>query len=85
MAVLVTLLGEDNTNAAALILYARLPGRLPGLYCIQTDANGERKFLYWRNYGVAVAYCIRAGDGRRLGVIAEKILDEYVRNGQSSP
>jgi 2-dehydro-3-deoxygluconokinase len=27
----------------------RLPGRLPGLYCIQTDANGERKFLYWRN------------------------------------
>jgi 2-dehydro-3-deoxygluconokinase len=26
-----------------------LPGRLPGLYCIQTDANGERKFLYWRN------------------------------------
>lgn len=38
-----------------------------------------------RSYGVAVAYCIRAGDGRRLGVIAEKILDEYVRNGQSSP
>ncbi|MBS7730530.1 sugar kinase, partial [Vibrio cholerae] len=27
----------------------RLPGRLPGLYCIQTDAQGERKFLYWRN------------------------------------
>jgi 2-dehydro-3-deoxygluconokinase len=27
----------------------RLPGRLPGLYCIQTDANGERRFLYWRN------------------------------------
>jgi 2-dehydro-3-deoxygluconokinase len=22
---------------------------LPGLYCIQTDANGERRFLYWRN------------------------------------
>jgi len=27
----------------------RLPGRLPGLYCIQTDATGERRFLYWRN------------------------------------
>jgi 2-dehydro-3-deoxygluconokinase len=27
----------------------RLPGRLPGLYCIQTDAAGERRFLYWRN------------------------------------
>ncbi|MEG2391434.1 MAG: sugar kinase, partial [Pseudomonas sp.] len=30
-------------------LVQRLPGRLPGLYCIQTDANGERRFLYWRN------------------------------------
>ncbi|WP_156358912.1 sugar kinase [Pseudomonas sp. NBRC 111137] len=26
----------------------RLPGRLPGLYCIQNDAAGERRFLYWR-------------------------------------
>ena len=31
------------------VVAQRLPGRLPGLYCIQTDANGERKFLYWRN------------------------------------
>ena len=26
----------------------RLPGRLPGLYVIQTDAAGERRFSYWR-------------------------------------
>src|SRR5829696_6032161 len=26
----------------------RLPGRLPGLYVIQTDAGGERRFSYWR-------------------------------------
>jgi 2-dehydro-3-deoxygluconokinase len=32
-----------------LSLVRRLPGRLPGLYCIQTDAHGERRFLYWRN------------------------------------
>ena len=27
----------------------RLPGRLPGLYVIQTDAGGERRFSYWRD------------------------------------
>jgi 2-dehydro-3-deoxygluconokinase len=27
----------------------RLPGRLPGLYLIQTDATGERRFFYWRD------------------------------------
>jgi 2-dehydro-3-deoxygluconokinase len=27
----------------------RLPGRLPGLYLIQTDATGERRFHYWRD------------------------------------
>ncbi|HTO67884.1 MAG TPA: sugar kinase [Bradyrhizobium sp.] len=27
----------------------RLPGRTPGLYLIQTDANGERRFSYWRD------------------------------------
>jgi 2-dehydro-3-deoxygluconokinase len=28
---------------------ARLPGRLPGLYLIETDARGERSFYYWRD------------------------------------
>src|SRR3954447_7034899 len=31
---------------------ARLPGRVPGLYIIQTDAHGERRFSYWRDSGV---------------------------------
>lgn len=26
----------------------RVPGRLPGLYVIRTDAGGERRFSYWR-------------------------------------
>lgn len=30
-------------------LVARLPGRVPGLYIIQTDARGERRFSYWRD------------------------------------
>ncbi|MDX7949679.1 sugar kinase [Lichenihabitans sp. Uapishka_5] len=31
----------------------RLPGRLPGLYIIQTDATGERRFSYWRDSAAA--------------------------------
>jgi 2-dehydro-3-deoxygluconokinase len=27
----------------------RVPGRLPGLYIIDTDDRGERSFLYWRS------------------------------------
>ena len=30
-------------------LIARVPGRMPGLYLIETDAKGERKFYYWRD------------------------------------
>lgn len=55
----VTALGDDSFSDAmcrqwadeglGLGLVQRLPGRLPGLYCIQTDDQGERKFLYWRN------------------------------------
>jgi 2-dehydro-3-deoxygluconokinase len=55
----VTALGDDSFSSAMcaaweeegidLSLVQRLPGRLPGMYCIQTDAQGERRFLYWRN------------------------------------
>jgi 2-dehydro-3-deoxygluconokinase len=30
-------------------LIVRVPGRLPGLYLIETDAKGERTFRYWRD------------------------------------
>ena len=30
-------------------LIRRMPGRMPGLYLIETDAKGERKFYYWRD------------------------------------
>ena len=32
---------------------ARLPGRMPGLYLIDTDARGERSFSYWRSSSAA--------------------------------
>lgn len=37
-------------------LLRRLPGRLPGLYLIEVDAQGERRFHYWRDQAAAKAY-----------------------------
>ena len=59
----VTALGDDGWSDEMLTrwreegigtgLVQQLPGRLPGLYIIQTDANGERRFLYWRDSAAA--------------------------------
>jgi 2-dehydro-3-deoxygluconokinase len=53
-----TALGDDIYSDAIISLAAaegvsrdlilRVPGRLPGLYMIETDAAGERSFHYWR-------------------------------------
>jgi 2-dehydro-3-deoxygluconokinase len=32
---------------------ARLSGKLPGIYMIQTDENGERRFFHWRESAAA--------------------------------
>ena len=32
---------------------SRLPGKLPGIYMIQTDAKGERRFFHWRDSAAA--------------------------------
>jgi 2-dehydro-3-deoxygluconokinase len=68
----VTALGDDSFSDAMCQSWAqenvglskvqRLPGRLPGLYCIQTDAKGERRFLYWRNEA-AVRDCFTTESG----------------------
>lgn len=59
----VTALGDDAWSDEMLAcwqeegigtgLVRRLPGRLPGLYVIQTDPRGERRFLYWRDSAAA--------------------------------
>ncbi len=36
----------ENIDISAI---ERLPGRVPGLYLIETDAKGERSFYYWRD------------------------------------
>ena len=53
-----TALGDDPHSDAIVAMAAaegvntdlilRVPGRLPGLYMIETDARGERRFRYWR-------------------------------------
>lgn len=59
----VTALGDDGWSDEMLAMWRaegigtdkvlRLPGRLPGLYVIQTDAAGERRFQYWRDSAAA--------------------------------
>lgn len=54
-----TRLGDDPYSAAIIDLakaegirtehMARTPGRMPGLYIIETTAGGERTFHYWRD------------------------------------
>jgi 2-dehydro-3-deoxygluconokinase len=59
----VTALGDDswsdeliaawNAEGVGTQQVLRLPGRLPGLYIIQTDPKGERRFSYWRDSAAA--------------------------------
>lgn len=59
----VTALGDDaysdgmiaswRAEGVGTDLVARLPGRLPGLYIIRTDASGERSFTYFRSAAAA--------------------------------
>ena len=61
-----TALGDDplsgglierwQAEGLGVSLVRRLPGRLPGLYLIEVDAHGERRFSYWRSEAAARAY-----------------------------
>jgi 2-dehydro-3-deoxygluconokinase len=61
-----TALGDDPLSAGMLerweaegvhtTLVRRLAGRMPGLYLIEVDARGERRFSYWRDQAAARAY-----------------------------
>jgi 2-dehydro-3-deoxygluconokinase len=54
----ITALGDDPISDQMIAEWAaegvgtgrvvRLPGKLPGLYMIRTDARGERRFFHWR-------------------------------------
>jgi 2-dehydro-3-deoxygluconokinase len=59
----VTALGDDTWSDEMLAawhgegvgtgLVVRCPGKMPGLYVIQTDSRGERRFSYWRESAAA--------------------------------
>jgi 2-dehydro-3-deoxygluconokinase len=71
----VSALGEDaysdqmlamwQAEGVGTALVARLPGRLPGLYTIRTDARGERSFTYWRSASAA-RLMLKDGRAERL-------------------
>lgn len=58
-----TALGDDSFSDEMLAGWAaegvgtkrvaRLPGKLPGIYLIQTDEKGERRFFHWRENSAA--------------------------------
>lgn len=43
-------------DGLALDLVRHIPGRMPGLYQIEVDAQGERRFSFWRDHSAARAY-----------------------------
>jgi len=59
----ITALGDDSLSDEMIAGWAaegvgtgrvlRLPGKLPGLYLIQTDDKGERRFFHWRDSAAA--------------------------------
>ena len=70
-----TALGDDPWSEEMLAFWARegvgtelvqrLPGRLPGLYMIKLDEDGERSFYYWRS-AAAAREMLKAGEPDRL-------------------
>jgi 2-dehydro-3-deoxygluconokinase len=72
----VTGLGTDGMSAEMLAAWERegidtacvqrLPDRLPGIYMIETDPDGERRFHYWRKDAAARHWMTAPGAGEVL-------------------
>ena len=77
----VTGLGTDGMSAEMLAAWERegiatatvlrLPDRLPGIYMIETDPDGERRFHYWRRDSAARHWMAAPGAERVLAQLAE--------------
>ena len=50
------LLAHWKQDGIALGLVRQIPGRMPGIYQITVDAQGERSFSFWRNESAARSY-----------------------------
>ncbi len=72
----ITALGDDPLSDEMLAAWAaegigtrrvaRVPGKLPGLYLIQTDERGERRFFHWRESSAARSLLDLPGSGAML-------------------
>lgn len=76
-------LGEDALSAGMMQRWAaegigldfvrRIAGRMPGLYLIEVDPDGERRFSYWRDQAAARAYFDAPEGGTPLEARAAEI------------
>lgn len=74
----VSAIGDDPMSAAMMDAWreesisfrhvAQLPGKSPGLYVIDTDDDGERRFSYWRSRSAAreLTLALKRLDSRRF-------------------
>src|SRR5437762_468501 len=96
----ITALGDDSLSDEMIAGWqgegvgttkvARLKGKLPGIYMIETDAKGERRFFHWRESAAArqlmdlpdtdaILQSLRACDLVYLSAITLSIYDERGR------
>jgi len=76
----ITALGDDSLSDEMIAGWqgegvgttkvARLKGKLPGIYMIETDAKGERKFFHWRESAAARALMDLPETGTTLNSLA---------------
>src|SRR5438105_12083548 len=76
----ITALGDDSLSDEMIAGWqaegvgtarvARLKGKLPGIYMIETDAKGERKFFHWRESAAARALMDLPETGAILNALA---------------
>jgi len=76
----VTALGEDGLSQQMLTAWQaegihtdmvqRLGNKAPGLYMIETDASGERRFTYWRSDAAARYWLEAPGTGQVIERLA---------------
>jgi len=60
------MMAQWRAEGVATDLVRRLDGRLPGLYAIETDARGERRFYYWRDRAAARDLLLPEAEGDAL-------------------
>jgi 2-dehydro-3-deoxygluconokinase len=67
-----TMLERWQADGLDIGLALRDPARLPGLYQVQVDSRGERRFLYWRQESAA-RYLLRHDDFARVRQALSKV------------